>query len=168
MTAALEGAGKVIFFCPECLAPTIHPWTAAGVLEFTNRQIIITRVYSPQRWRLGAAVNLSYVLTLIYAAVVVGQLMAGGGPWIQPALTALVIPLLAAMKGALRTVAVTELLPDWNFHITKASWVWTALAPLVPFLFSWNFIASLLTRRIRWRGIRYELVTPNETRILTR
>jgi hypothetical protein len=42
------------------------------------------------------------------------------------------------------------------------------LAPVVPFLFSWNFIMSLLTKSIRWRGIRYELVTPNLTRILKR
>jgi hypothetical protein len=46
--------------------------------------------------------------------------------------------------------------------------VWIALAALVPFLFSWNFISSLTTRRIRWRGIRYELVSPSVTRILTR
>jgi hypothetical protein len=41
-------------------------------------------------------------------------------------------------------------------------------APVVPFLFSWNFIASLLTKTIRWRGIRYELVSPNMTRIIKR
>ena len=42
------------------------------------------------------------------------------------------------------------------------------LAPVVPFLFAWNFIASLLTKTIRWRGIRYELISPNETRVLKR
>jgi len=30
-----------------------------------------------------------------------------------------------------------------------------------------NFITSLLSRRIRWRGIRYELISQNETRVLT-
>jgi hypothetical protein len=39
---------------------------------------------------------------------------------------------------------------------------------VVPFLFSWNFISSVLTKRVRWRGIRYELVSPSVTRILTR
>ena len=35
------------------------------------------------------------------------------------------------------------------------------LAPIVSFLFAWNFLASLVTKRIHWRGIRYELVSPN-------
>jgi len=30
-----------------------------------------------------------------------------------------------------------------------------------------NFFTSLLSRRIRWRGIRYELISQNETRVLT-
>jgi hypothetical protein len=38
----------------------------------------------------------------------------------------------------------------------------------VPFLFAWNFMASLLTNRIRWRNVRYELVSPSVTRILQR
>ena len=67
MTYALEQAGKPIVFCPECLAATLHPWTGAELLEFTNRQILITRIYSPRRWGLGAAAHVSYSLTLIYA-----------------------------------------------------------------------------------------------------
>jgi hypothetical protein len=30
----------------------------------------------------------------------------------------------------------------------------------------WNFVMSLITKRIRWRGIRYELLSPNMTRIV--
>ena len=43
-----------------------------------------------------------------------------------------------------------------------------ALAPVVPFFFSWNFLVSLVTRRIRWRGIRYQLVSVDKTKILNR
>ena len=46
MTYALEKAGKPALFCPECLAATLHPWTGKSLQEFTNRQMIITRVYS--------------------------------------------------------------------------------------------------------------------------
>jgi ceramide glucosyltransferase len=168
MTRAIEASGKSIVFCPECMGATLHPWTGSALLEFTNRQTLITRVYSPRRWLFGAAAHLSYSLTLIYAAVVMVIAMAGGDPWIHLALMALVIPLLAAMKGALRTVAAKELLPEWKVRLEEWSWVWTALAPLVPFLFTWNFLASLATKRIRWRGIRYELISPNTTRILKR
>ncbi len=168
MTTALEQAGKAIVFCPECLAVTLHPWTTSDLLEFTNRQMLITRVYSPRRWWLGAAAHLGYSLTLIFAVVVIVITMAGGDPWGQLLLMTLVIPLLAVMKGAIRTIAVNELLPEWKGKLQEWSWVWAALAPVVPFLYSWNFIASLLSRQLRWRGIRYELVSPSITRILKR
>ena len=168
VTRALEEAGKPIVFCPECLAPTLHPWTGTSLFEFTNRQILITRVYDPRRWRLGAAAHVSYSLTLLLGAGVILSAMIAGDPWIQIALIALAVPLLAAMKGAVRTMAVGELLPEWKAQLDPWSWAWTALAPVVPFLFSWNFILSLVTRRMRWRGIRYELISPNITRILPR
>ena len=168
LTKALEGAGKPIVFCPECLAATFHPWTGSSLLEFTNRQILITRIYAPRRWGMGAAAHLSYVLTLIFAAFVILVQMAGGDPWMNLALIAFVIPFLAVIKGVLRTIAVDEMLPEWKVQLNQWSWVWTVLAPVVPFLFAWNFIASLLTRRIRWRNIRYELVSPSVTRILQR
>ena len=168
LTRALEEAGKPIIFCPECLGVTRHPWTMASLLEFTHRQILLARVYSPGRWARGAAAHLSHSLTLLYTAVVLVAAMVAGDPWIHLALIALVIPFLAALKGAVRTVAVNELLPEWRAQLNAWSWVWTILAPVVPFLFSWNFLTSLVTRRIRWRGIRYKLVSPDVTQILKR
>lgn len=168
MTKALEQAGKPIMFCAECLAVTLHPWTTAGLLEFTNRQILITRVYSPRRWGLGAAAHLGYSLTLIFAATFILTTMASGDPWGQLFLMTLVIPLLAVMKGAIRTIAMNELLPEWKIKLQEWSWVWAALAPVVPFLYSWNFIASLFSRKLQWRGVRYELLSPSMTNILKR
>ena len=69
----------------------------------------------------------------------------------------------------MRTIAVSEAMPEWKAK-TAANGVGCGPCSrrVVPFLFSWNFIASLLPRRMRWRGIRYELVSPNMTRILKR
>jgi ceramide glucosyltransferase len=168
ITYALQQIGKPIVFCPECLAATPHPWTGASLLEFTNRQILITRIYSIRHWIFGAVAHLSYVVTLLYAAIVILATMATGDPWMQLVLITLAIPILAAMKGAMRTIAAVEILPEWKTQIDQWGWVWTVFAPLVPFLFAWNFIVSLSTRTVRWRGIRYELVSPNTTRILKR
>ena len=168
ITYALEQAGKPIIFCSECLAATLHPWTFADLLEFTNRQILITRIYSPRRWQLGAAAHLSYSLTLFYALYVILYSIVDGDPWGQLLLLTLAIPLLAAMKGAMRTIAVGEAMPESKAKLQEWSWVSPVFAPVIPFLFSWNFIASLLSKTIRWRGIRYEVVGPNMTRILKR
>ena len=168
LTRALEAAGRPIVFCPECMAATLHPWTGTSLLEFTNRQILVTRVYAPRRWALGMAAHLSYVVTMIFAVLVILAQMADGDPWINLALVALVIPFLAVLKGALRTVVAGEMLPEWKAQLGEWSWVWTALAPVVPFLFTWNFISSLISRRTRWRNVRYELVSPSVTRVLQR
>jgi hypothetical protein len=112
--------------------------------------------------------HLAYVLTMIYALFTIVYLMIDGDPWSQILLLALAVPLLAAMNGVVRIVAINEAIPEWKKKLQETSWVFLALEPIVPILFSWNFIASLLSRRIRWRGIRYELISPNMTRILKR
>lgn len=167
LTNALEAAGRPIVFCPECMAATLHPWTGSALLEFTNRQILLTRVYSPKRW-MGLAMHVFYSAVMIYAAFVIVASIITGDPWFNLLLIALIVPLLAAMKGAIRTIAVMELLPEWKGQLSQWSWAWPALAPFVPFLFSWNFVSSLVSRRTRWRGVRYELVSPSVTRVLSR
>jgi ceramide glucosyltransferase len=168
MTYALEVVAKEIVFCPECLAPTLHPWTFENLLDFTNRQILITRIYSPRRWKMGALAHISYAFTFLFGLYMVLYSMVDVDPWGNLLLLTLAIPLLAAMKGALRTIAAGEAMPEWRSQLSSWSWVWTALAPVVPFLFTYNFLMSLVTRRILWRGIRYELVGPNITKIIRR
>ena len=168
MTYALEVAGKDIVFCPECFAPTMHPWTFASLLEFTDRQILITKVNSPRRWKMGAIAHASYVVTLLFGLYVVLYSTIDVHPWGNLLLLTLAVPLLAAMKGALRTIAITEALPEWRSAQASWSWIWTVLATIIPFLFTYNFLMSLINKRIVWRGIRYELLGPNTTRIIRR
>jgi len=104
----------------------------------------------------------------LYAAYVILYCMVDGNPWSQLVLVALAVPLLAAMKGGLRVVAINEAIPEWKIKLPETSVACVLLAPVVPFLFTWNFVASSISKRIRWRGIRYELISPNSTRILKR
>jgi ceramide glucosyltransferase len=168
LTNALQQANKPIIFCSECFAATIHPWTWTELLEFTNRQMLITRIYSNRRWLVGGLVNVAYVLSMLYGAYVILYCMVDGDPWSQLVLVALAVPLLAAMKGGLRVVAINEAIPEWKIKLPETSVACVLLAPVVPFLFAWNFVASSISKRIRWRGIRYELISPNSTRILKR
>jgi hypothetical protein len=112
--------------------------------------------------------NVAYVLSMLYAAYVILYCMVDGDPWSQLVLVALAVPLLAAMKGGLRVVAINEAIPEWKIKLPETSVACVLLAPVVPFLFAWNFVASSISKRIRWRGIRYELISPNSTRIVKR
>jgi ceramide glucosyltransferase len=168
LTNALKADGRQIEFVPECLAPTPYAATWDELLEFTNRQIILTRVYSRTMWTTAAITNLTYVLTAIVTFIVLLKQMLSGDVWGEPLILALAIPLFAAIKGALRTVAITDLLPEWKAQMRDWSWIWTVFAPVIPFLFFVNFCASLATNKIRWRGIRYRLISINQTQVLTR
>ena len=64
-------------------------------------------------------------------------------------------------------VAVADLLPPYRVQINAQSWIYITIGVFIPFLYLANFTTSLLSRRIRWRGIRYELISQNETRVLT-
>ena len=49
ITNAAHRSGTKIVFVPECLIPTHGESTWKDLLEFTTRQIVITRVYLKQR-----------------------------------------------------------------------------------------------------------------------
>jgi ceramide glucosyltransferase len=168
LTHALRQYGLPILFAPECMVPTIFDCDAAGLLEFTNRQIIITRVYESRLWRLGGLAHALYCgAVLLGVGLFFGNLFTGA-PGLHLLLLAIMLPVLSMGRGVLRLAAIMEVLPGWKTKLLSDAWVWTFLAGLAPFLALWNTLVALFTRRIRWRGIRYQLLSPGQTRILVR
>jgi len=168
MTAAIERTGRQIVFLPECLTPSFVQNDFAGLFEFTTRQIRITRVYRPQTWAMAFATHLLYCLTLVLGTILWFQLTVESRPAFHVT-TLLVLPLLlAAIRGALRVIGATEALPAFRAQIMGQSWIYIVLAVVVPFLYLANFTASSFGRQIRWRGIHYELISTEQTRVLNR
>ncbi len=168
LTRALRAVGRRIHFVPECLVPTPHDTDFRSLLEFTNRQIVITRVYAPRLWALAGLAHLLYSGTLALGLVEVLGGILGGQTALHVFLLTLAVPLLAAAKGYLRLAAILDLLPDWRRKLLAYGWAWTLLAAVVPLLYLWNALVAAFTRRIAWRGVRYLLVSPSQTRILSR
>jgi len=168
LTAMIERSRRQIVFLPECLTPSYVQTDFAGLLEFTNRQMRITRVYRPQMWATAFATHSLYCLTLILGLFVVLNLTLASRPTFQ-VVSLLFLPLLlAAIRGAVRVIGVTDAIPFLRSLIMSQSWIYILLAVLVPFLYLWNFSSSAFGRRIRWRGIDYELISPEQTRVLSR
>jgi len=166
LTAAVEKTGRGIVFLPECLVPSYAQSDLTGLLEFTNRQVIITRVYRHQMWAMAFGTHSLYCLTAVLGLYLALSLTLASRPAFQ-IMSLLILPfLLAAIRGAVRVIGVTEALPPLRTQIMAQSWIYIVLAMGVPFLYLWNFFSSF-GRRIRWRGIDYELISPEQTRVLT-
>ena len=166
MTRVLERAGRSIVFVPECLTLSFVETDFAGLMEFTNRQILITRVYSDKIWGMAGATHLLYCITLLLGVIVtLGNVFQQLPAFHLATLTFLPI-LLSAIRGALRMIGVTEALPGWRRQISSLGWIYVLLTLAIPALYVVNFLASLISRKMRWRGIQYELISPHHTRIL--
>jgi cellulose synthase/poly-beta-1,6-N-acetylglucosamine synthase-like glycosyltransferase len=165
LTRALERIGRSIVFIPECLTLSYVETDFEGLLEFTNRQILITRVYAERVWRSAAVTHFLYCLTLVF-----GFLLILGDAFTQrPAfhiVTLTFLPvLLSSIRGAVRLIGVTEALPGARSQIMGQAWIYIVLTVFVPFLYAANFVNSLVTRRMHWRGVTYELVSADQTRV---
>jgi hypothetical protein len=75
----------------------------------------------------------------------------------------LTIYILGTVKGALRMNAASALLGAERAEVTRTWWIFCLLWPLVAILFLYNFIRSATTRRVKWRGVIYEMRSPTET-----
>lgn len=167
LTLALRRAGRSILFLPECLTLSYVEADFASVLEFTNRQILITRVYQPKVWMPAFATHFLYCFTLLLGiAVTLGEMMATR-PAFQLAALIFLPLLLSSMRAAIRLVGVTEALPASRQHIMSQAWIYIAVPVIVPFLYLANFVNSVFSRKIRWRGVVYELISSGQTRIVS-
>ena len=168
LTHALRQYGLPIQFAPECIVPTIFDCDAAGLLEFTNRQMIIARVYESRLWLRGGFAHALYCgAVMMGVGLFVGNVVTDL-PAIQLLLLAFIPPVLSMGRGVLRLAAIMEVLPEWKTKLLADGWIWTFLAAIVPFLALWNTLVALVHRQIRWRGIRYQLISPGQTHILIR
>jgi cellulose synthase/poly-beta-1,6-N-acetylglucosamine synthase-like glycosyltransferase len=166
LTMMIERSRRQIVFLPECLTPSFVQTDLAGLLEFTGRQVRITKLYRPQIWAAAFATHFLYCLTLVMGTILALELTFASRPALHVTTLLILPPLLAAIRGALRVIGVTEALPFFRVQIMGQSWIYILLAVFVPFLFLLNFATSLFGRRLRWRGIEYELISTEQTRIV--
>jgi hypothetical protein len=112
--------------------------------------------------------HLLFCATMVMGILVTSKNLFTGHPAMQIAALTFLPLLLGAIRGAIRVTAAQDALPSLKSQIQNQSWVHLVLGTLIPFLYAVNFIASLATRTIRWRGIVYELISPQQTRIVPR
>jgi cellulose synthase/poly-beta-1,6-N-acetylglucosamine synthase-like glycosyltransferase len=153
LTRAVRAAGLKIPFVAACLVPTFEPCTWGQLLEWTNRQARIARVYAPHSWGAGLAVHLT---SLTLGGL--GLLAASTGQWFA---SGLLLSYWAIQGLGILTVcrAALQRLSRHGFSIAQRAWTQTLWAPLVMALALVNIAASLTIRTITWRGISYTMLS---------
>lgn len=168
LTRVLRKAGLGIKFVPQCLVPSLEDCSFSHLLEFTTRQIKITRVYSPDLWKVVLFSNLLFTCVFFGGLGIVAARLALGLPVLVPIALLIVIYVLGTLKALLRWNAACLVLTEYQKSMKSGLWAHLMLWPFTSALFLYNALAAALSRRIRWRGIEYELKSPNETVIIGR
>ena len=168
LTRAVREAGGHIHFQPRCLVASREDSTLAALLAWTNRQIIITRVYAPHLWRMGLVGYSLYAATMLLglALLVLPGIAAPARGAIAGLLGA--IQLLGMAKGGLRSRVAREHFPEEAESLARDGGCYWQLAPLVPWVMLYNFLVAGFVRRIEWHGTEYELLSAREVRVVRR
>jgi cellulose synthase/poly-beta-1,6-N-acetylglucosamine synthase-like glycosyltransferase len=167
VTRAIKKAGLAIYFVPQALTASVGDSSLLETIEFTNRQMKITRVYSPDLWMVSyfGSIVFNTVMTASLAIVIFSR---QNDLNVVIALVVLVtVSIFSIGKSWLRLKAVQFVLADRWPQVKRQRLSQKTLWLLSPALFLINCIAATLSRQMTWRGIRYELKSPTETVIIT-
>ena len=157
LTRILREANLPIHFTPNCLVPSFGDCDFRELLEFTTRQIKITRVYAQHLW-LPLLLGSSLFTIVFFGGFI---LVILSNRTLVPVVLAILFALGAA-KSIIRWRAIN--IPMRRRDLVAHIFLW----PFASLLYLYNAIVAGFSRRIKWRGITYELKSPTEAVIISR
>ena len=158
LSDAMQSANLGIRFVPEAMVPTIGQCNGSEFLNWTVRQLTITRVYRFRMWIGGCVSHILYC-----TAQLLGVLQLLDLNWIG--LGALLVVVLPGMViGGMRAYACALVFPDREAWLERYGWAYFWMTPLATWIWLYAFLRSGMTRRISWRGRTYELRSEREVR----
>lgn len=169
LSRAVKKAGKEVAFVPACLVASYEATTWRQLFEFGRRQFLITRVGAAKTWWFGLFSSLYSILGL-WAGAALAFYAAAIGHKNLTIFAAVPILFFASqlLRAILRQKMIAELLKeDWPKMKAACAadillfWIWS-------FLLLFFIISSAFGRTIRWAGIRYKLLGPAETIVISR
>lgn len=163
ITRVLKEAKLPIHFTPNCLVPSVGDCDFRELLEFTTRQVKITRVYASHLW-LPLMLGSGLFCTVFFGGIAL-WFVTGSLPVLVILAT---LFLLGAGKSFVRWRAVRIPLAEHRSKLNQDLWAHVVLWPFASLLYFYNTIVAAFSRRIKWRGITYELKSSTEAVIISR
>ncbi|MBL8196943.1 MAG: glycosyltransferase family 2 protein, partial [Blastocatellia bacterium] len=137
LTQAVKASKQAIKFVPSCLVPSLGGCSFSELLEFTTRQIIITKVYSKALWWLLFISNSMFNL-VFFVGLVLGIILFIKDFNFWPLLLVLIIYFLGIWKSVLRIKAIKLVLTDYEKIISQKLFSYYFFSPLVALIFGYN------------------------------
>ena len=177
MTQALKDAKLRIHYEPRCLIGSYGRCGWGELLEWSTRQMILTKVYSRKLWQLALVSQWTFSLVWWWALAGVAvtlfpreETSITSGVWsggIQKyAFLAGLLFLFGAVRGWYRVRTIQHLRPERRDEIQNFWWGYVLLFPLASTLTAYNLARSALASSIEWRGVRYEFGSAQELRVI--
>lgn len=164
VTRTVKKAGLKIEFVPAALTASVENCTYREMLEFTTRQMKITRVYAADLWLLSWFGSALFCTVMIAAVAIAAT--ASGFTFFAAIATLTLVFILGMSKAWLRSIAVETILKNYKKELIKQRKWQLTLWLVTPVIFFYNSAAAALSRRMKWRGVTYELKSPSETVII--
>jgi ceramide glucosyltransferase len=166
LTKVLREANLPIHFVPACLTASLDDCNLRELFEFTTRQLKITRVYASHLWKAAFIGSMLFCLVFFGGIAVVSLRALLGLPFLLPLLFLCIIFALGVIKAYIRLQAVRIPLANYSRELSRTLPAHLLLWPATSALFLYNAVAAMISRRIEWRGITYELKSPTEAVII--
>jgi len=166
VTRVLQEARLPVHFVPNCLIPSLDNCNFRELLEFSNRQLKITRTYAPHLWKSVLIGSLIFTAVFFGGLILVATRAIQGRSFALPLFLLFLIYVLGALKSYIRLRAVTRPLKVYQEQLLKSLPAHLLLWPVASALFLMNAVVALYSRRIEWRGITYELKSATEAVII--
>ena len=166
VTRAMNAANLPIIFVPQALTASVEDCTFAEMIEFTTRQMKITRVYAPKLW-IMSFIGSGVFNAVMIAAFLIAVLSRYNDLVVFSAIeTLILVTIFSVGKSWLRLKAVRLVLTKYHPELKQQFWTQNTLWLLSPAVFFYDSIAAWASRRMTWRGTTYELKSPTETVII--
>ena len=166
VTRALNAADLPIHFVPQALTASFEDCSFREMLEFTTRQMKITRVYAPKLWLVSFFGSGLFCLVMLWSVAIAIFSRQNDLSVAAALFTLAVVSVLSIGKSYLRLKAVRLVLQTYEPLLRRQRVPQMTLWAIAPFVFFINCVAALISRRIKWRGIGYEMISAAETRVL--
>ena len=166
ITHVLKRHGLTAVFEPSCLVASPLNCTWQSMAEFTRRQYLIARIYSPRMWWFAlSATFLSQTVFWGSAIAFLGFDLGGATGWVLGLLVA--VYGINTIRAIMRQRAASLRFPIRTVNARWAAWLDILGHPLLG-LGHFLFLLASIGREITWRGIRYRLHNAHKTEILSR